>query len=166
MYPEKRLGFILDVCKVVRESIPDFHMIFIGSGVDSVKVKAMAEEEPWIHYVGPKFGVERVKYFKMASLQMMPGLVGLGIVDSFALETPIFTTEYPYHSPEIEYLKNDINGVMTADSFDTYSQTIIETLKSEKYLDLIEGCRRSAEVVTLENMVENFKNGILACLNT
>jgi L-malate glycosyltransferase len=165
MYPYKRLGFVLDVCKKVRESIPDFHVIFIGSGIDSEKVKQAAESHNWIHYVGPKFGNERVKYFKLASLELMPGLVGLGIVDSFALETPIYTTAFPYHSPEIEYLENNYNGIITADDFNGYCQCVIDALKTGKYLDLIEGCRKSAELYTLETMVENFKKGIISCLN-
>jgi len=165
MYLQKRIDFILNVCKAVRESIPDFHMIFIGSGIDSGKVQDAAAAQSWIHYVGPKFGHERVKYFKLASIQLMPGLVGLGIIDSFALETPIFTTRYPYHSPEIEYLENNGNGIITADDFNDYSRTIIETLKTERYLALIEGCRNSAKIFTVENMVENFKNGVLSCLN-
>jgi glycosyltransferase involved in cell wall biosynthesis len=166
MYKEKRLDFMLDICYRVKEQVPDFHMIFIGSGVDSYKAEEAAAENKWIHYVGPKFGQERVKYFRLASIQLMPGLVGLGILDSFALETPIFTTEYPHHSPEIEYLHNNVNGVMTRDDLEEYSQTIIDVMKSGKYLELIEGCRKSSEIYTVENMVENFKNGILTCLNS
>lgn len=166
MYKEKRLDFMLEVCYRVKEKVPGFHMIFIGSGVEANKVAEAASSNDWIHYVGSKFGNERVKYFKLASIQLMPGLVGLGILDSFALETPIFTTEFPFHSPEIEYLENNVNGVMTKDDLDEYSRTVIDVLQSGKYLDLIEGCRTSSRIYTVENMVENFKNGILTCLNS
>jgi L-malate glycosyltransferase len=166
MYKEKRLDFMLEVCYRVKEEVPDFHMIFIGSGIDSYKAQEAAASHNWIHYVGSKFGQDRVKYFKIASIQLMPGLVGLGILDSFALETPIFTTEFPFHSPEIAYLQNKVNGVMTKDNLQEYCDTIIDVLKTEKYLDLIEGCRASAKIYTVENMVENFKNGILSCLNS
>jgi glycosyltransferase involved in cell wall biosynthesis len=94
----------------------------------------------------------------------MPGLVGLGILDSFALETPIITTNYPFHSPEIDYLENGINGFVTNNNIEDYSKTVIEVLKTKKYLDLIEGCKVSSEKYTIEAMAENFKNGILSCL--
>ena len=119
----------------------------------------------WIHYVGPKFGKDRVKYFKISSVQLMPGLVGLGILDSFALETPIITTKYKYHSPEIEYLNNENNGIITEDSVDIYVRKLIQVLKSEQYLSLIEECRSSSETYTIETMVTNFKNGIVSCMN-
>jgi len=95
----------------------------------------------------------------------MPYFVGLGFVDSFALETPIITTSNPFHGPEIDYLENGKNGFMTNDNIEDYSAKVVETLKDRSYLDLIDGCKLSAEKITLEIMVDNFKEGILSCLN-
>lgn len=161
MYAEKRIDFMLEVCKKVKTEVPDFHMLFIGAGVEAWKVEQASKEYAWIHYVGPKLGLDRVKYFKLASVQLMPGLVGLGVLDSFVLEAPMFTTEYPYHSPEIEYLENGFNGYMTKNTFEDYSNTVIEVLRTGQYNTLKEGCIKSAEKYTINNMVENFKNGIL-----
>ena len=96
---------------------------------------------------------------------MMPGVVGLGILDSFALETPLITTLNPFHGPEIEYLENGINGIISNDNINDYSNSIIEVLKTEKYLELKEACKLSAEKYNVETMVKNFKNGILSVLN-
>jgi L-malate glycosyltransferase len=166
LYPEKNFDFILEACHRVKKEVPDFHMIFVGSGVESGKIMKAAEEYKWIHYVGPKFGKEKVKYFKVSTVQLMPYYVGLGIVDSFALEAPIITTKNPYHGPEIEYLENGINGILTEDAIDDYSKAIIDTLKSEKYLDLIEGCKLSSGKYTVEAMAQNFRNGLLLCLKS
>ena len=164
MYPEKKLDMIIQTCIKVQEQIKDFHMIFIGSGIDSYKADEAANKYPFIHYLGPKFGKERVKYFKLASVQIMPGLVGLGILDSFALETPIITTNYPFHSPEIEYLDSGKNGVITADSPEIYTGELINILKNKRYKLLIEGCIKSAGVYTVEQMVDNFKKGVIKCI--
>jgi len=166
MYTDKRLDFILDTCFKVKNKIPKFHMIFVGSGAESYKIHEASINHDWIHNVGPKFGHDRVKYFKIASIQLMPGIVGLGILDSFALETPIITTNYPFHSPEIEYLENGVNGIITNDNLTEYSDAIIDIIKNEKHLNLIENCKLSAKRFTVEKMVENFKAGILNCLNT
>jgi L-malate glycosyltransferase len=140
-------------------------MIFMGSGIESYKVEDASKKYDWIHYVGSKFGKERVKFFKISLIQIMPYAVGLGVLDSFALETPMIITANPFHGPEIEYLENGINGFITKDNIDDYSQTIIETLKTRKYDDLIKGCKKAAEVYTIENMVINFKKGVLSCLS-
>ena len=165
MYSDKRLAFIVEVIEKVKIEIPDFHMIFLGSGVDAYKAAQAAEKHSWIHYPGPKFGKERVKYFKLASIQIMPGAVGLGILDSFALETPIVTTCHPCHGPEIGYLENNINGIITNDDFDEYVDAVIDVLKTKQYEQLIIGCRVSAGVYTIEKMVSNFTSGVLSCIN-
>jgi L-malate glycosyltransferase len=165
MYPGKNLDFILETCLRVKKEIPEFNMIFIGSGIESYKVLEASKSYDWIHYVGSKFGKECVKYFKISLIQLMPYYVGLGMLDSFAMETPMITTSNPFHGPEIEYLENRINCIVTNDNLDDYSQTVIDTLKTKKYVDLIEGCKLSTEVYTLETMVENFKNGVLSCLS-
>lgn len=166
MYSEKRLGFVLDVCYKVKSDLPEFSMLFIGSGIDSKKIEEASARHDWIHYLGPQLGNERIKYFKLASVQLMPGLVGLGILDSFAMECPIVTTDYPYHSPEIEYLIDDYNGIISEDNVDAYSNRLVSLLQNGEYETLIEGCKDSAEKYTLEIMVENFKNGIISCLES
>jgi L-malate glycosyltransferase len=166
MYPDKRLDFIIETCIRVKKHIPDFHMIFVGAGIDAYQAQETSKTYDWIHYVGPKFGKEQVKYFKLSSVQLMPGLVGLGILDSFATETPIITTNFPYHSPEIDYLENGINGIMTNNNIDDYSNSVVQVLKNDEYLKLRDGCKLAAEKYTVERMVDNFKNGILLCLNS
>jgi len=141
-------------------------MIFMGSGIEADKVIETAKSNNWIHYVGAQFGINRVKYFKISQIQLIPYYVGLGIVDSFALETPLITTSSPFHGPEIEYLENGINGFMTNDDIDDYSTKVVEILKNGSYLHLIDGCKLSAETITIEAMVENFKEGVLSCLSS
>jgi L-malate glycosyltransferase len=164
MYPGKRLEFIIESCMRIKKEVPDFHMLFIGAGIDSFKVIDTEKNNKWIHYLGPKFGFDKVKYFKMASIQLMPSCLGLGILDSFAMETPIITTENSNHGPEIEYLENGINGIITTDSVEKYSEAVIKILNTDQYKELMEGCRKSSEIYTVENMVENFKTGIINCM--
>jgi len=165
LYPQKNFDFILETCYRVKNEIPEFQMIFIGSGIEAKKIIEASKTNEWIHYVGSKFGKERVKYFKTAHIQLMPYYVGLGIVDSFALETPLITTLNGNHGPEIEYLENGVNGITTNNNIDEYSQKVIDVLKNKTYLDLIEGCKSSAIEITVEKMASNFKEGIIECLS-
>lgn len=165
IYPEKRIDFLLEACLKIKQEVPNFQMIFIGSGVDASKITQAAARHSWIHYVGPKFGKDRVKYFKISALFLMPGLVGLGILDAFALETPIVTTHYEFHSPEIEYLEQGKNGLIVDNTIDHYSQAVTQLLLSGDYKQMLVNCRDSAKKYTIETMVENFKTGILKALN-
>lgn len=167
LYEEKRIDFLIQSSILIREKLPDFTLIIIGSGDEKDKIEIYAEEYKWIKYLGPKFGREKVKYFKMSKLLLMPGLVGLGILDSFALKTPIVTTDLPYHSPEIEYLKNNENGIIVSESYSeyAYSEAVIELLSDYDKLKILnKGCKESRSMYTIENMVENFRNGVIGAL--
>ena len=166
MYANKRIDFLLETCYRIKKLIPDFHIIFLGTGEEAYKIEKAAGTNEWLHYVGPKKGLDRVIYFRISSVQLMPGLVGLGILDSFALQTPIITTDYEYHSPEVDYLIDGKNGIITANNLEDYTNKIVELFKDNKYFDLIEGCQVSAQKYTVEKMVSNFKSGILQCLES
>ena len=95
----------------------------------------------------------------------MPGLVGLGILDSFALAVPLVTTDIPIHSPEIEYLENHVNGVMTRHDVNEYANVVVSLLADEhKYQLLKSAALLSSEKYSVEDMVENFIQGILSAI--
>jgi len=166
IYKEKRIDFFIQACDLIKKKVPDFHAIVIGAGSDQKLIENAAKTRAWIHYIGNKFGTDKVKYFKISSVFMMPGLVGLGILDSFAMRTPLITTQYPYHSPEIEYLNNGLNGIMTDDDLEEYSEAVVELLTDSRLREkLVEGCENSAKHYTVETMVDNFASGIVNCLN-
>ena len=169
LYPEKHLSFLLESLHLIRRQIPDFEMIFIGGGVDAPMVEQAATQYPWIHYVGPKFDSEKVPYYALSKLFLMPGLIGLGILDTFALETPLVTTQIPLHSPEISYLENGVNGLIVdnASNPQVYADAVIRLfLNEDARQKLVDGCRSVRNVYTVEIMVSQFAQGIIKALET
>lgn len=169
MYREKRLPFLVAACELVKRQVPDFEMLFIGSGPDRHVVEEAAARNPWMHDLGPQFDDDKVPYFRLAKLLLMPGRVGLGILDCFALETPLVTTAVSYHGPEIDYLENGVNGVMVqeTDLPTAYANRVAELLTGHTAFErLTIGCRQSAHRYTIENMATRFANGIRAALVT
>ena len=165
LYDRKRIGFLLEASLGIRERIAGFELIIIGDGPDAANVRAFASANPWTHYVGAHFDEAIVPYFKLAQLCLMPGAVGLTLLDAFALETPLVTTRLPDHGPEIEYLRPEENGIMTENSLDAYVEGAVRALSSPELLErLRNGCRESAMHYTLANMVSNFRSGVHAAL--
>jgi L-malate glycosyltransferase len=165
VYKEKRVDFLLEACFGIRKHIQSFEVIIVGSGPDQDKIISAAREAEWIHYVGPKFGDARVPYFLLSDVSLVPGAVGLTILDCFALEVPLMTTNFPYHGPEIGYLKNYENGLMTENDLESYVAGVTRTLVDQKALARLKsGCRAAASVYTMEAMIENFGCGIVSCL--
>ena len=118
-------------------------------------------QESWIHYVGAQFGKDKLKYFGLASFQAITGLVGLNIIDSFATLTPLITTRNPLHSPEISYLDNYKNGIITDDTPEAYEEGILTYLRDKSIQETMRhGCEIARKEYTIENMASNFLEGI------
>ncbi|MGA2507467.1 MAG: glycosyltransferase family 4 protein [Chitinispirillaceae bacterium] len=165
MYKEKQLPFLIQCAEELHKQDQGFSMIFIGSGVDAHLVEEAASRNSWIHYAGPEFGLEKVKLILAADFMLSPGLVGLGILDSFVLERPLVTTDYPLHSPEITYLDNNVNGILTPFTMEAYSKAVTNLMwESARLQKLRCKCRESGQRYTIETMVEKCVKGIQQCL--
>lgn len=168
LYAQKRIAFLLESAILIRRKIPDFELIVIGNGPDRHLVTKAASEHPWIHDLGPKNDREKVPYWALSKLLLMPGLVGLVVVDSFALGVPMVTTDYPYHSPEIDYLKHNQNGIVVQCGEDThcYADEIAQLFKNPRMLETL----RKEAVSTLDlhsinEMVGSFLQGVIKALD-
>jgi len=166
LYHDKRIDFLLESAALIRRNSPLFHLIIIGEGECEPLVRERAAAcADWLHFVGPKYDEDRVRYFRTAACQLMPGAVGLGVVDSFAMLTPLITTDLLYHGPEISYLVNGVNGIMAANSVSAYADAVSQYLNDGQIqARLIHGCAQARRIYTIENMADRFAEGVLRAL--
>jgi len=165
MYPEKKIPLLLQAADAVRAQLPDFQLIAVGAGSHAHLFAQAATTRPWLHMLGPQFGVDKALCFALADIFVMPGLVGLAVLDSFAAGLPVATTHYRFHSPEIEYVQQGTNGIITAFSAKAYADALTSLLQNPTELAALKaGARASAQIYTLKAMVQNFGVGILAAL--
>lgn len=167
LYAEKRVEFMLEAARKIRGNIPDFEFIIIGTGPQKDIVENFCRDNPWVKYVGAQKGRNKVALLSLAKLMINPGLVGLGILDSFICGLPLITTDCGLHSPEIAYLNNGVNGVMTANVMDEYVATVTRLLNDDELIkNLRNGCITSAKYYSIDNMATNFVDGALRCLES
>jgi L-malate glycosyltransferase len=169
LYGEKRLDFLIESARHIRMALNDFELVIAGKGPEADAVETAALKYPWIHALGPVFDRRKALLGRMADVLLMPGLVGLAVLDAFALETPMVTTDLAYHSPEIEYLTDGSNGmVLPADSTPwTYGTAVADLLSAPDRLDRLKrGCRASACRYTVAEMSSRSLTGIVAALGT
>ena len=167
LYDHKRLDFLIEAGTILFSRMPDFVLLVVGSGVERAKMKAAAETHPWLRYLGPRFDREKVALMSLGRAFAMPGLMGLAILDAAAVGLPIVTTAYPYHSPEIAYLKHGENGVMVENwrDPDAYADALESVLSDDDaHRKLSQGALAMADFYTVERMVDAFCEGVTACL--
>ncbi len=167
LYEHKRIHFLLEAAHAIRARVPDFHLLIVGGGVDAPLAQAAASQNSWIQAVGPKFGREKTLLASLGTVFLMPGLVGLSVLDSFAYGMPMVTTDLSYHSPEIEYLIDGVNGVVVhnADSVAAYAAEVTRVLTDAEWRRHLQaGAAKSLETYTVEAMAERFSEGLLRAL--
>jgi len=165
LYEEKRIDFLIEAGKRLATVVPGFRLVVVGAGPQRAMVETVAERESWLLYVGARFGKQKAICLRSAVLMLNPGLVGLGILDSFVAGLPMVTTDCNLHSPEIDYLRNGKNGVMTEDSMDAYVLACTNLLvDSAQRKRLSAAALAEGEHYTVENMAARFCDGIAAAL--
>ena len=167
LYSQKRVSFLLQACRIIRKKIPDFEMIVIGRGPDEALVVETAKREPWLRYLGAKGDAEKAPYWSLANVCLMPGLVGLAVLDSLAFGVPMVTTACPYHSPEIDYLSHGKTGWI-CDSWQDpiqYADAVADLLRDSSRLNAMKlACRTEAGHYSIEKMSSIFCKGIMDCI--
>jgi glycosyltransferase involved in cell wall biosynthesis len=163
----KSLPFLIETAKLVKQRCPSFHLVLIGSGPERDWLENAAANEPWIHYLGSKFGRDSALYYKMADVFLLGGTAGLAVVDSFAAGLPLLATQLPTHPPEISYIQDGKNGRLAPHDVKAFADAIVDTFSNPITMSrLCAGALDSAGRYTLETMVGNDADGIKTCLHT
>lgn len=168
LHEYKRIDFLLEVGHLLHDRFADrFRLLIVGDGPMRTAVQRVSERVAWLEWLGADQGQRKHQALTESQLLLMPGLVGLAIVEAFAAATPMVTIAQPLHSPEIAYLENGRNGVILPSGTDTteYAGAVGDILDSSVCLEsLREGCHLSAKRYSLANMVEKFSEGVLQAL--
>lgn len=168
LYPPKRTQFLLDGLDALRTEIGDVEAIVIGGGSDAALVARHAAERPWLHQLGPVYGLDRVRFASCSELLLMPGLVGLNVVDGFALGLPTITTAIDYHSPEIAYLLHGVNGWICDEHVTAkdYALQVARILRDADCLARLQaGAVQAGDELGVEQMAVRFAAGVRMALD-
>jgi glycosyltransferase involved in cell wall biosynthesis/peptidoglycan/xylan/chitin deacetylase (PgdA/CDA1 family) len=161
----KGLPFLIESSRMVKARIPDFHLILVGGGPERATVQRLIDDLPWVHWVGPRFGKEKAEFLAISDAFLLPGRVGLAVLDAFAAGLPMLTTRLKIHGPEIEYLEEGINGLMSDHHPAAFAEAVSSVFSKRDYMVKLQaGAIASAEKYSIENMVANFRVGIRSCL--
>lgn len=165
LYVAKSLDFLLDAAARLARCVPGFRLLILGDGPDRTLVEAALPQSPWLRYLGPRFGRDKVLAFCASELVLNPGLVGLGILDAFAAGRPFIAGEYPYHSPEVDYLVHGSNGLMLPLQAEPFVAAVRDLLADPARLASMSArALADSHTYTAEAMADRFVAGILAAL--
>lgn len=167
IYPDKRIPFLIRAADRIRERLHDFELIIVGGGSDLPLAQSLAQSRPWVHVTGPRFGQEKVDLMLLGQVFMMPGLMGLAILDAGIAGLAIATTQFPWHSPEIAYLEPGISGIKVAEweNEASYADEVVLLFEDPGRLSQMrKNARAMADRHSIEAMARNFADGVMKAL--
>ena len=165
MYLMRRLDMLFEAAARVHEALPSFSLILAGGGPDEPIAEQAARDYDFVHCAGPVTGARKASLFSVSRLCVMPGLVGLGVVDAFHHGVPPVATRFPHHSPEFAYLRDGQNGLIVDHSAEALSAAMLRLATDDVlHRQLVMGAKASSNELSMEEMVQRFTGGILAAL--
>ncbi len=167
LYAGKGLAELVTTVDRVRDLVGDVELVVVGDGEDRGILEAAARERPWIRLIGPRTGDELAAALEGVRCILCPAAVGLVVLDACALGIPVVAARADNHGPEIDYVIDGVNGVVSdqAAEHPAYAEAVASVLVDDELHDrLVEGCAETARTHTVEEMASRFADGILRCL--
>jgi len=165
IYRLKQMDMLIEAARRVHERLPSFALVIAGAGPEQKKAEKAAAEHSFIHFVGPILDARKAAYFALSRAYVLPGLVGLGVVDAFHHGVPPVATKFPYHSPEFVYLEHGRNGLVADNTAESLAAAIVElATDDELYQRVLKGVETASRTYTVDAMAERFAQGIIAAL--
>ncbi len=165
LHKDKHVEFLLQAALKIRLAEPNFVLLLIGDGQDRDIVQRYADHYEFIKPLGMLIGAEKCLAFRSAEALLIPGMVGLGILDGFCAGLPLFTTRHTLHSPEIDYLRPGYNGLCSDFQVDAYAALVAAALAdSERLAALRRHALESSNHYSIQQMAWNFAAGVEGCI--
>ena len=140
--------------------------MIVGNGPDRAWLENTIREDPWIHYLGSRYGREGALCYRIADVFVLAGTAGLAVVDSFAAGLPLLATQLTTHPPEITYVIDGDNGLLAPHEPEAFAASITRVVTNPELMRKLKtGARKSGNTYTMEAMVHRFGEGVLGALS-
>jgi glycosyltransferase involved in cell wall biosynthesis len=173
---EKLPKTILEVFDILDKQMPNQIGIHFVGGGDVKPLQDTVTQKNWqdkVKFHGAIYDERQSGEYLFASdMMIMPGYLGLAVNHAFVFDVPVVsfaqTETGPFHSPEIEYVKNGETGFLVPNlSIEAMAATIEFYLKTptlqgemKKYIR-----HKMEHELTIDNMVKGFTDAIDFVLN-
>ena len=161
----KKVEFLLEAFSHLYQMDPSFELVMVGGGGENY----VAHNPAGVRYLGAITDLEQLApLYVISDVFSFPGLVGLGPLQALCYDLPVITIDAPNHMPEIEYLNQQNSIVLPAETTpQEYATSIFQFIENKDTFEKFKlGVWKTIEHLTIENMAQNFIDGINSVLGS
>jgi glycosyltransferase involved in cell wall biosynthesis len=112
LVPEKEVDLFVDVIRQLERAEKSRYVgLVVGDGPSLTHLKEYSEGL-FIHFAGHQSGQALMNHLVCADCVFIPSHVGLAVIEAFCAGKPFVTCKGRHHSPEIDYVRHGINGLI------------------------------------------------------
>jgi glycosyltransferase involved in cell wall biosynthesis len=149
----------------LRLLVPGATLHIVGDGPLRNKCEQAAGSRAWVHYHGAQRGQGLRELALTSDIAIIPGRVGLAVLEMASVGLPVVTLSSALHGTEIVYLKDRVNGLFLDGDIDVAAKALKALLICRPTLECMRNeALSTASKYTVRNMAVNFANGVVNSL--
>ena len=165
LVPIKRVDRLIDAVRRINDkqlSRRPVEVIIIGDGTCMADLKAQAEDVAGIHFLGHKPPNDEVaRCLKVSVASVVAGMVGLVANHALAHGCPVITRALETHSPELEYIEHEKNGLIVPGDLGAFAATLGRFADDEAWqARLAQGALETRDALRMDDMAARFDEAV------
>jgi glycosyltransferase involved in cell wall biosynthesis len=145
---------------------PGASLHIVGDGPLRPQCEQAANGREWVHYHGPQRGQGLRELALASDIAIIPGRVGLALLEMASAGLPMATFAISRHGAEIAYLTDGINGLFLSGDINAAAKELGTLLTDRPTLERMRNeALKTASEYTIQRMAANFADGVMASLS-
>jgi len=170
LVPIKRVDQLIDSVRRINAERLCQHPVetlIVGAGMCEADLKAQAAGVPGIHFLGALPPNDKVaRALKVSAATVVTGMVGLVANHALAHGVPVITRALDTHSPELEYIEHEQNGLIVPGDLDDFTVTLARYADDVAWqARLAEGAIASRDALRMDDMAARFDAAVTATVD-
>ena len=170
LVPIKRVDQLIEAVRRINTgglSKRPVEAVIVGDGLCMDDLKAQADGVPGIHFLGHRPPNDEVaRCLKVSAASVCAGMVGLVANHALAHGCPVITRELETHSPELEYIEHDRNGLIVPGDMDAFAGTLARLADDDAWqARLAQGALETRDGLRMDDMASRFDEAVRATVD-
>jgi glycosyltransferase involved in cell wall biosynthesis len=163
--PIKRVDKLIEaVRKINRDGLSTrlVEVLVVGGGPREAYLRELAADLPEVHFLGSLPPNDQVaRCLKVSIACVVAGMVGLVANHSLAHGRPVITRALDTHSPELEYIDHDQNGLIVPGDLDDFAAGLARFADDTEWqARLAQGALATRDGLRMEDMAARFDEAV------